>query len=158
EGTVSSRLTRARQRLQRQLTRRGINLGALLAALAVAEGTRPAAVAGTLLRGTVRDGLLVAAGATAARQISPHLAALAEAAAGAMTLTKAKTATAVLLAACLFVGTGTLALRALAAPKEEGKAPGSAPVPAAPVDAERAPGKKPASQAKDEPGDGVLVS
>src|SRR5256885_9011932 len=37
EGTLSSRLTRARQRLQKRLTRRGIKLAALLAALSVAE-------------------------------------------------------------------------------------------------------------------------
>src|SRR2546428_160264 len=37
EGTLSSRLTRARQRLQERLTRRGIKLAALLAALSLAE-------------------------------------------------------------------------------------------------------------------------
>jgi HlyD family secretion protein len=56
KGTVSSRLTRARQQLQRQLTRRGINLGALLGTLTIAEGANPA-VASTLTHMTVRHAL-----------------------------------------------------------------------------------------------------
>src|SRR5947209_8861458 len=43
-GTVSSRLTRARQRLQQRLVRRGIELSALLAALSVADNTGKAAM------------------------------------------------------------------------------------------------------------------
>src|SRR6266849_1912200 len=47
-GTVSSRLTRARQRLRQQLVRRGIELSALLAALSVAQSAGKAAVPATL--------------------------------------------------------------------------------------------------------------
>src|SRR5262249_26362432 len=72
-GTVSSRLTRARQRLRRRLARRGIQLSALLAALAVAEAGVPAGVA----RATPRSRLLVAAGGMCAGQDSSHIAALA---------------------------------------------------------------------------------
>src|SRR5262245_19689372 len=44
EGTVSSRLTRARQRLRLRLARRGIKLAVLLAAVSVAESAGKAAV------------------------------------------------------------------------------------------------------------------
>src|SRR5947209_1997920 len=62
EGTVKSRVNRARQALRRQLARRGIHLAALLAALSLAEKTGPAALPATLASATVRSGLLVAAG------------------------------------------------------------------------------------------------
>jgi len=114
EGTVSSRVTRARQQLQRQLTRRGINLGALLAGLAIAEGV-PQAVAGVLVHSTVRYGLLAAAGATAASQIPAHVSALAQGVSGAMFSTKLKLATVVLLTASLLTaGAGVVARQVLA--------------------------------------------
>ncbi|HEV3079715.1 MAG TPA: sigma-70 family RNA polymerase sigma factor [Gemmataceae bacterium] len=114
-GTVSSRVTRARQQLQRQLTRRGINLGTLLAALAVAEATSKA-VAGVLVHSTVRYGLLAAAGATAASQIPAHVSALAQGVSGAMFSTKLKVVTAVLLTAGLVAaGAGVLAHQAVPA-------------------------------------------
>src|SRR5262249_14259999 len=61
-GTLSSRLTRARQQLRRRLTRRGIELSALLAALSVAESAGKGALPAVLAHTTVRCGLLVAAG------------------------------------------------------------------------------------------------
>jgi RNA polymerase sigma factor (sigma-70 family) len=64
EGTVSSRLARARQRLQKQLARRGINLAALLTALFVARGVARA-VPARLSQMVIRNGHLVAAGGTA---------------------------------------------------------------------------------------------
>src|SRR5690348_3302552 len=57
-GTVSSRLARARQQLQRRLTRRGIQLGSLLAALSVVESAGRAALPAKLASTTVRFGLL----------------------------------------------------------------------------------------------------
>jgi RNA polymerase sigma factor (sigma-70 family) len=115
-GTLSSRLTRARQRLQRQLARRGIKLAALLAALALAEHPGKGAVSASLARGTVRFGLLVAAGEPAAGVIPTHVAALAAGVTSAMSLTKIKIAMALLLAAGLVLaGAGALARQALAA-------------------------------------------
>src|SRR5205807_1706923 len=76
-GTVSSRLTRARQRLRQRLASRGIELAALPAALSVAEGVGRAAVPAGLARVTVRSGALVAAGGPAARDVPPHVAELA---------------------------------------------------------------------------------
>jgi RNA polymerase sigma factor (sigma-70 family) len=114
-GTVSSRLARARQRLQQQLARRGIELSALLAALSVAESTGNAAVPALLASVTIRCGLLVAAGGTAAGVIAPHVATLAAGVTRAMFVTKAKTATFVLLAVGLFAGgTGALTHQSLA--------------------------------------------
>src|SRR5215469_281744 len=50
EGTVKSRVNRARRVLQRQLERRGIKLSALLAALSVAESVGRAALPAPLAR------------------------------------------------------------------------------------------------------------
>src|SRR5713226_7930441 len=59
EGTVWSRLTRARKLLQQRLTRRDINLAAVLAALSVAESAGKAAMPAMLACATVHSGLLV---------------------------------------------------------------------------------------------------
>ena len=122
EGTVPSRLTRARQRLQLQLVRRGIKLAeALLAAVSVAEtGVKAAIPAGLCQKSAVRNGLLVAAGGTAARMISPQVAALATGVTRAMFLQKTKIATFVLLAVGLVVaGRGCAGLiRALSAKEQ----------------------------------------
>ncbi len=118
-GTVSSRLTRARQRLQRQLAHRGIKLAALLAAVSVAESSSKAAVPALLAGATVRSGLLVAAGGTAAGVIPSHVAALAAGVTRAMYLTKAKIAMAVLFALSLLAaGAGVLTHQVLSAPQE----------------------------------------
>jgi RNA polymerase sigma factor (sigma-70 family) len=98
-GTVSSRLTRARQRLQRQLARRGIQLTAMLAALSVAEGIGRASVPAFLSHSTIRLALSV-------EVIPSHIAALAAGVTRAMFLTKIKIATAVLLAAGIIAGAG----------------------------------------------------
>jgi RNA polymerase sigma factor (sigma-70 family) len=71
EGTVCSRLARARKQLRQRLARRGIELSALLAALALAEGAGRAAVPAALARAALRFGLLVAAGPPAAGSIPP---------------------------------------------------------------------------------------
>src|SRR5216683_2832435 len=106
EGTVWSRLTRARQRLQQQLARRGLELSVLLAALSVAEGAGKAAVPTVLANATLRSGLLAAAGGTAAGVIPSHIAALAAGVTRAMFLTKAKIAIAMLFAASVVTNAG----------------------------------------------------
>jgi RNA polymerase sigma factor (sigma-70 family) len=114
-GTVSSRLTRARQQLQQRLARRGIELSTLLAALAVAENAGKAGVPALLASATVRSGLLVAAGGTAAGLIPAHVATLAARVTRAMFLTKAKVATTILVTVSLLAGsTGVLTHQALA--------------------------------------------
>jgi RNA polymerase sigma factor (sigma-70 family) len=116
EGTVWSRLTRARQQLQRRLTRRGIQLSALLAALSLVESAGEAGAPAALAHAAIRSGLSVAAGEPAAGVIPTHVAALAAGVTRAMFLTKAKIALAVLLALTVIAaGAGVLAHQALAA-------------------------------------------
>jgi RNA polymerase sigma factor (sigma-70 family) len=125
EGTVWSRLARARQLLQQRLTRRGIKLAGVLAALAVVGGRTRAGVPALLANLTIRSGLLVAAGEPAAGVIPTHVAALAPGVTRAMFLTKVKMATAVLLAAALAAGAAALMQRVTAA-DEPAKPPAAA--------------------------------
>src|SRR5262249_25581976 len=62
EGTLKSRVNRARHRLQQRLAARGIKLSVLLAALSIAESSAQAVLPPTLTHSTIRFGLLVAAG------------------------------------------------------------------------------------------------
>jgi RNA polymerase sigma factor (sigma-70 family) len=121
-GTASSRLTRARRRLQHCLARRGIQLAALLAAVAVSESAGRTEVPALLAREVIRYGLLATAGDVTAAAIPSHIAALAAGVTRAMILTKAKIAGVLLLAAGLLASAGAWAHRALAAPKDETKA------------------------------------
>ncbi len=117
EGTVKSRVSRARQELRRQLARRGIHLAPLLAALSVAESAGRASVPAALAHAAVRSGLLVAAGEAAAGVIPPQVAALAAVVTRAMFVTKTKLAALLLLAAGLLSAACVLALPA--APQEK---------------------------------------
>jgi protocatechuate 3,4-dioxygenase beta subunit len=120
-GTVSSWLARARTRLRQRLARRGIELSALLAALAVAESAE-AGMPTTLAQETVRFGLLVAAGRSAAGVIPSHIAALAAGVTRAMFLTKAKIAFAALLVAAVAAATGLAFVSAGDEPKQPNNA------------------------------------
>jgi RNA polymerase sigma factor (sigma-70 family) len=113
EGTVSSRLMRARKLLQQRLGRRGIELSALLAALSLAETGSQAAVPAVLARSAVQAGLLVAAGEPVAGVIPPHVAALATG------VSRTYLASAVLLA--MILGVAALACQAFAG--KEGSSP-----------------------------------
>jgi RNA polymerase sigma factor (sigma-70 family) len=111
EGTVSSRLAEAKQRLRGRLARRGISLSALLGAAALAPGAGRASVPDLLARATVRAALGSAA-------LSPRVAAIIEGVTKAMLATRLKLATALLLTAALAAGAGLAAYRAPAVEKE----------------------------------------
>jgi RNA polymerase sigma factor (sigma-70 family) len=126
EATVYTRMNRARRLLQKALAARGIELAALLGALAVADGAARA-VPAALVRATVGFGLLVAAGEPAAAVIPSRVAALAAGVTRAMFVTKAKIAVVLVFAASLFaLGAGVLACQepeALPTARSESAAP-----------------------------------
>jgi RNA polymerase sigma factor (sigma-70 family) len=148
EGTVSSRLTRARRLLQQRLSRRGIQLGTLLAALSVAESASRAALPAALAQAASRFGLLVAAGEPAAGVIPSHVAALATGVTRAMFLSKAKIAVVMLVAAGLFAA-GAGVLRYQTAVGQESEEVPPAPAAKAPAKPPTAGAKPPAENDKD---------
>jgi RNA polymerase sigma factor (sigma-70 family) len=124
-GTLSGRLTRARQLLARRLTRRGLALsgGALSAALATNGAA--ACVPAPLLLSTTRAALLLATGdATATSAVSTTVAALTERMMTLMFLARLRSAAVlVLLLTAVCLGGGLLALPApVAGQSEAGKA------------------------------------
>jgi RNA polymerase sigma factor (sigma-70 family) len=121
EGTVTGRLTRARKLLRDRLARRGIALSAVLTALTLAAHGKAAAPPAALARCTVQAALALARG-EAAGVVSAHVLSLVKGGTSAMFLTKAKAATALLLAAAVVTaGLGALTLRTLAARGAEGQ-------------------------------------
>jgi RNA polymerase sigma factor (sigma-70 family) len=108
ENTVSSRLARARLRLQKRLARRGISLASVLAALAVANAGR-AAVAAPLVRAAVEAATRLGAGAPVTG-LSAKALSLAEGMTRTMLSNNLKLTAVLLLAlAALGIGLGVLA-------------------------------------------------
>lgn len=107
EGTVSSRLMRAKEMLRQKLVQRGITL----ASLAVLEPLlAPASVSASLTQSTVSLGMKVALGATLTVGTSSSILNLAQGASHAMYITKLKvTALCLFAAAGLTAGTGYVA-------------------------------------------------
>jgi RNA polymerase sigma factor (sigma-70 family) len=97
-GTVSTRLTRARELLRRRLARRGLALSGALLALLLTERTAAAAAPDGLVDVTVKASLPFAAGRSAAGLVSAKVLTLTEGALNAMFLTKLKIVTGVLVA------------------------------------------------------------
>src|SRR5262249_11757706 len=98
EGTVASRLVRARSLLAKRLTRRGVALSAGALAAALSQSGASAAVPASGGDSTIRAASLFAAGRAA---ISAEVAALAGGVLKTMLLTKLKSVTAVLFVAAL---------------------------------------------------------
>jgi RNA polymerase sigma factor (sigma-70 family) len=128
EGTVSGTLARARQQLRRRLTRRGVTLSGVLAALALGRDTQAAAVPAGLPGATVRAALGHAAAPGVA---APSTAvALADAVSRALSLTRLRTATVLLLALGLAT-VGTMLLGPASAPLPGAAGPAATPEPTA---------------------------
>jgi RNA polymerase sigma factor (sigma-70 family) len=139
EGTVSSRLARARERLRRQLTRRGLALSAVLAAVALSETEGTAAGPALPVGSTVRAALEFAAGSPAAVAAgSERIGSLVGGVTRTMLASKLKAAAALLLAGLLVLGTGLL----LPAASQVSPA-GTPEPPARPVAADREKEKSP---------------
>jgi RNA polymerase sigma factor (sigma-70 family) len=117
QGTVSSRLARAREALRRRLTQRGLafSAGALTTAL-TGLGTS-AAVPSPLVLATVKAAVPFAAGGAAVAAVPASIAALTEGVLKAMLLTKLKLGAVLLLTlGTLVLGVGAIVNRVLARP------------------------------------------
>ncbi len=135
EAAVWKRLSRARKRLQWRLTRRGVSLTAVLAAVAVGADAAAAAVPRSLVGPTVKAAVELSAGrALSAGTVSGKVLALVKGVNQAMFLNKCKKA--ILLFACVAILGAGLGLAALhgagaepgpAAPQASPKAPADAP-------------------------------
>ena len=140
EGTVSSRLARAREQLRQRLGRRGVSLSAVLGVAALVDNSARAAVPALLSNAAVRAASAYAAGqAVAAGVIPAHVSALAEGVSRALSVAKWKIAAVVLLAVGMAGGAGVLAHQAVVK-QAGGKQPGS-PAPVA-ADQAKADGEK----------------
>jgi RNA polymerase sigma factor (sigma-70 family) len=143
-GTVSTRLTRARELLQRRLAGRGLALSAGALAAWLCETAAVTGASSPLVASTTRA---VTAAASAKAAVSARVATLAEGVVQSLSLPKFKSVTAVILGA-LFLAAGAGAFAALLAeprdqPAPRTSAPGAAQV-GAPGDGLPAPGGKPA--------------
>jgi len=115
EGTVASRLARARVMLSKRLARRGLSASGGALAVALSVNVASAGVPTAVLSSTIKTTTLVTTGQAAAGVISAKVAALTEGVLKAMLVTKLKTATVVLLVLGLVgSGAGIVTHRALA--------------------------------------------
>jgi RNA polymerase sigma factor (sigma-70 family) len=121
-GTVSSRLTRARQRLRRGLTRRGLAPGAGAWAAALTRESQAASIPAGLIDSTLRGARLFASGKDVAGVLSGRAVPLAEGVVRAMFLTRLQIAALLMLIAGLLIAGGILTRQALvAAPADEAR-------------------------------------
>jgi RNA polymerase sigma factor (sigma-70 family) len=126
EGTLSSRLARARQLLRRRLARRGAGLSAGALAATLSRDAASAAVPATLSAATVQTVMLAAASAAPAAVVPAQVAALTETALKSLFLARLKTTTLAALAVGL-VGAALLGHRILAAEADAPAAPPERP-------------------------------
>ncbi len=132
EGTVATRLTRARALLARRLGRRGLTPAGALAGWVASQGVAPAAVPVALAAATARAATWVAAGQPAAGVVAAPVAHLMERMAMDMVLKKLQAVLGVLLTAGLIgLAVATVTCGTMAAPAEPQRPPLAAPQPPA---------------------------
>jgi RNA polymerase sigma factor (sigma-70 family) len=108
-GSMSRRLTRARELLRKRLVRRGLVLSAGVFTLLMSKHTAAAAVSPSLLDGTVRSAQLFSrAGPAAAKAVSPSVSALMDQVLESLWLKSLKRKLALLLALLIFLALGTI--------------------------------------------------
>jgi protocatechuate 3,4-dioxygenase beta subunit len=117
EGTVSSRLARAKSLLSRRLSERGVELGVVLSTLALSQEVARAAIPSIFRMATIKAALAYGRGAEAA---SPVVAGLIKQVSGGMKMSLLKALTAILLAAGAITG-GTSAMVYLGAQPDDDK-------------------------------------
>jgi RNA polymerase sigma factor (sigma-70 family) len=127
EGSVASRLARARALLAKRLARRGVVLAGVSVAAVLSAGRATAAASAppALVSATIEAASLVAAGRAAAG-VSATAAALAEGVVRAMSMTRIKSVLAVTVALAALAGTAGLFVPAHAAPAPKAPAEGPA--------------------------------
>ncbi len=123
EGTVASRLARARALLAKRLTRRGVTLSAGSLAAALCQQVVVAAVPMPLLSATTSAATLLAAGRATAGAISPPIAELTERVVKAMFLNNLRIPTAILMILVVSLSFGGLLFWAAAQPPDTPKQP-----------------------------------
>lgn len=134
EGTIGSRLARAREMLARRLTQRGIALSGAALATLLASNAATAGVPGSVVTSTIAAVNVFAAGnAVASGAISARAAALTEGVLKAMMMSKLKAIVAVLLVLA-FVVTGAAVLSSRTSAATGGQP--AVQLPAKPVDRE----------------------
>jgi RNA polymerase sigma factor (sigma-70 family) len=123
EGTVGSRLARARTMLAKRLVRHGLALSSGTLAAVLSEKVAAGCVPASVLSSTIKIASLVAAGQAATGMISGKVAALTEGVLKAMFLTKLKTLTTVLLVLALIALGGGLFMHQAGAQQSPGEKP-----------------------------------
>ncbi len=133
EGTIASRLARARALLAKRLARRGVVASGGMLAEVLANGAATASTPVAVVAATIEAATLVAAGQrVAVGLISAKVAALTEGVVKTMLLTKLKTATAVFFIGLVTVGIGLFSYTTLAKAQPEAQqrgADGDKPIP-----------------------------